>query len=185
MLGFRQRASSNASCAISHTNRGFSWLWREQQRRKWQWIAPWAICFAPRGLCSGPRDSTVSYPELWDWPCSPELQTWFNDPQMSRKEEDWLSSCPFVIAMATSLVPINFSSHSHLCVQTPITSPTAAPPVPWMLGVSVLLCYYLSPLTHSKNIYQGVWDGRVPTAIFKMDNQQGPTRNSAQCSVAA
>ena len=22
---------------------------------------------------------------------------------------------------------------------------------------------------------QGVWDGHVPTAIFKMDNQQGPT----------
>ena len=22
---------------------------------------------------------------------------------------------------------------------------------------------------------QGVWDGRVKTAVFKMDNQQGPT----------
>ena len=36
---------------------------------------------------------------------------------------------------------------------------------------------------------QGVWDPHVHTAIFKMDNQQGPTvystGNSTQCSVAA
>ena len=35
---------------------------------------------------------------------------------------------------------------------------------------------------------QGVWDGHVHTAIFKMDNQQGPmysTGNSAQYYVAA
>ena len=36
---------------------------------------------------------------------------------------------------------------------------------------------------------KGVWDGHVHTAVFKMDNQQGPpiysTGNSAQCYVAA
>ena len=35
---------------------------------------------------------------------------------------------------------------------------------------------------------QGLWDGPVHTAVFKMDNQQGPTvqqGNSAQCYVAA
>ena len=36
---------------------------------------------------------------------------------------------------------------------------------------------------------QGVWGGYVPTAIFKMDDQQGPTEystwNSDQCFVAA
>ena len=35
---------------------------------------------------------------------------------------------------------------------------------------------------------QGVWDGHVHTAIFKIDNQQGllySTWNSAQCYVAA
>ena len=34
----------------------------------------------------------------------------------------------------------------------------------------------------------GAWEGHVHTAIFKMDNQQGPTaqhRDSAQCYVAA
>ena len=34
---------------------------------------------------------------------------------------------------------------------------------------------------------QGVWDGHVHTAIFKMNNQQRPTiqtQNSAQCYVA-
>ena len=37
----------------------------------------------------------------------------------------------------------------------------------------------------------GVWNGQVHTALFKMDNQQGPTGNlqstgnSAQCHVAA
>ena len=54
-----------------------------------------------------------------------------------------------------------------------------------MLGVSVLLFYYLSALTHSKNLYRGVWDGRVHTAIFRMGNQQGSAQNSAQCSVGA
>ena len=29
----------------------------------------------------------------------------------------------------------------------------------------------------------GVWDWQVHTAIFKIDNQQGPTGNSAQYSV--
>ena len=32
---------------------------------------------------------------------------------------------------------------------------------------------------------QGVWDGQVHTAIFKMDNQQGPAHETAQCYVAA
>ena len=31
---------------------------------------------------------------------------------------------------------------------------------------------------------QGVWDGHVYTAVFKMDNQQGPTGNTAQSYVA-
>ena len=42
---------------------------------------------------------------------------------------------------------------------------------------------------HSAQTYgywgKGVWDGQVHTAIFKVDNQQGPTvysaGNSAQC----
>ena len=35
---------------------------------------------------------------------------------------------------------------------------------------------------------QGVWDGHVHTALFKMDNQQGPTiqhMELAQCYMAA
>ena len=34
---------------------------------------------------------------------------------------------------------------------------------------------------------QGIWDGQVHTAIFKMSKQKGPTvyhRNSAQCYMA-
>ena len=32
---------------------------------------------------------------------------------------------------------------------------------------------------------RGVWGLHVHTSVFKMDNQQGPTGNSAQCYVAA
>ena len=30
-------------------------------------------------------------------------------------------------------------------------------------------------LVRAERDSQGVWDGHVPTAVFKVDNQQGPT----------
>lgn len=62
--------------------------------RCWQWIVPWAICTAPQDSVKGPgipwcpvQNCEIGHAvqNCWTWP-------WFTDPQMSRKEEDWLSS---------------------------------------------------------------------------------------------
>ena len=89
---------------------------------------------------------------------------------------------------------MQFSSHTpffSVCLYPKIVSVEGA----WIF-LSVLpmkcpfiLCYFLTFQNFAQypcnQDSQGVWDGHVHTAIFKMDNQQGPTWNSAQCYVAA